>query len=126
MKRIFNLVHQQARDNAAQAVRDAPQGYCVTVGEPTRNLEQNALFHALCTDISRSGIEWAGKERSAEEWKLLLVSGHTKATKGQTDFVPGLEGEFVNLRESTAKMSKSRIASLIEYAQAFIAQKVEA
>jgi hypothetical protein len=35
--------------------------------------------------------------------------------------VPGLEGEFVNLRESTALMSKARAASLIEYALAFCA-----
>ena len=33
--------------------------------------------------------------------------------------VPGLEGEFVNLRESTALMSKARGSSLIEYSRAF-------
>jgi hypothetical protein len=36
--------------------------------------------------------------------------------------VPGLEGEFVNLRESTALMSIKRGASLIEYTQAFAAE----
>ena len=39
--------------------------------------------------------------------------------------VPGLEGEFINIRESTAAMSKARGASLIEYAQAFAAQHLE-
>ena len=33
--------------------------------------------------------------------------------------VPGLEGEFVNIRESTALMSIKRGSSLIEYATAF-------
>jgi hypothetical protein len=50
---------------------------------------------------------------------VLLVSGHTKATEGEVEFVPGLEGEFVNIRESTARMSVSRASSLIEYAIAF-------
>ena len=46
-----------------------------------RSLDQNAHFHALCGDIARSGIEWFGKPRKADEWKVLLVSGHAKATK---------------------------------------------
>jgi hypothetical protein len=55
------------------------------------------------------------------EWKLLLISGHSVATKQGAEMVPGLEGEFLNLRESTAAMSKTRIGSLIEYAEAFMA-----
>lgn len=110
------------RDRALEAVRTAPDGFVVTVAEPTRNLEQNAKFHALCSDLAKSGREWMGKRRTAEEWKLLVVSGHAVATKQGADMVPGLEGEFVNLRESTASMSKSRISSLIEYTQAWIAE----
>ena len=87
-----------------------------------RSLDQNAHFHALCVDIARSGIEWFGKPRKAEEWKVLLVSGHAKATKQEADVVPGLEGELVNLRESTARMSRARASSLIEYTLAFCAE----
>ena len=86
-----------------------------------RTLDQNAHFHALCGDIARSGIEWFGKPRKADEWKVLLVSGHAKATKQEADVVPGLEGELVNLRESTARMSRQRASSLIEYTLAFCA-----
>ena len=87
-----------------------------------RSLDQNAHFHALCGDIARSGIEWFGKPRKADEWKVLLVSGHAKATKQEADVVPGLEGELVNLRESTARMSRQRASSLIEYTLAFCAE----
>jgi hypothetical protein len=86
-----------------------------------RSLDQNAKFHALCEDIAKQKIEWAAKPRTAAEWKVLLVSGHAMATKEGAEMVPGLEGEFVNLRESTAKMSKQRSASLIEYTLAFCA-----
>jgi hypothetical protein len=87
-----------------------------------RSLDQNAKFHALVEDIAKQGTQWAGKPRTAAEWKVLLVSGHAIATKEGAEMVPGLEGEFVNLRESTAKMSKKRSASLIEYTLAFCAQ----
>lgn len=87
----------------------------------TRSTEQNRKFHALCSDVAKSGIEWAGKTRTAAEWKVLFVSGHSIATKDGAEMVPGLESEFVNLRESTATMSKARGSSLIEYTLAWCA-----
>jgi hypothetical protein len=121
---IFILAHAEARRRALAAVSAAPDGYAVTIKAPTRNLEQNAKFHAICNDLEQSKLHWFGKPRSAAEWKVLLISGHAIATKAGADVVPGLEGEFVNLRESTAIMSKARGSSLIEYAQAFCANHV--
>lgn len=121
-KKSFRLVHRTARQNALEAVRMAPDGYVVVIREPTRNLDQNAKFHALCQDLARSGMKWAGKPRTAEQWKVLLVSGHTVATGGAAEIVPGLENEFVNIRESTAHMSVARLSSLIEYALAWCTQ----
>lgn len=120
-KQTFRLAHHEARRRAMAAVADAPDGYSVTVSEPRRSLDQNARFHAICSDLARSGVQWAGKTRDAAAWKVLLVSGHATATKAGAEIVPGLEGEFVNIRESTAAMSKARGSSLIEYAQAFAA-----
>ena len=109
-----------ARRRAMQAVADAAVGQKVTIADPTRTGDQNAIFHALCGDIAKS-VEWMGKPRTAEAWKVLLVSGHAVATKEGAEVVPGLEGEFVNIRESTAAMSKARGSSLIEYTMAFAA-----
>jgi len=119
--RKFVLAHDIARARALEAVREAPAGYSVTLAEPKRNADQNAMFHAICGDIAKSGIQWAGKPRTAAQWKVLLVSGHATATKEESEMVPGLEGEFVNVRESTALMSVRRSSSLIEYAKAFCA-----
>ena len=120
-KRTFILAHDLARQNAKRAIDDAPAGYSVTIAEPRRNSDQNAKFHAICSDIAKSGMLWAGKPRNADQWKVLLVSGHAVATKEGAEMVPGIEGEFVNVRESTALMSVRRSASLIEYALAFCA-----
>ena len=122
MKRVFIVgAHPEARGRALEAVRTAQDGLSVTIAEPHSNLEQNAKFHALCSDIAKSGLPWAGKRRTADQWKVLLVSGHAVATKQGAEMTPGLEGEFVNLRESTALMSVKRSASLIEYTLAFCA-----
>ena len=115
----FVMAHEIARNRALDAVKNAPEGWHVIVKPATRTTEQNAKFHALCSDIAKSGMKWAGKDRTAAQWKVLLVSGHAIATSECAEIVPGLENEFVNLRESTALMSKKRGASLIEYTLAF-------
>lgn len=119
MKQVFRMVHAEARRRAMEAVLNAPEGYIVEVKEATRTLEQNALLHALLQDMD--GLQWFGKPRTMPEWKVLMVSGHSVATGRPVDVVPGLEGELVNIRESTAAMTKSRLSSLVEYVQAWIA-----
>lgn len=116
----FVLSHALARENAVKAVREAPEGYVVEIKEPKRSLDQSAKFHAICSDVSRQ-VEFAGKRRRPEVWKMLFISGHAVATKLGSEMVPGLEGEWCNLRESTARMSKQRMASLIEYVLAWAA-----
>jgi len=115
----FILINDKVRANALAAVAAADAGTAISIGPKTRSGSQNDKFHAICSDIANSQMKWAGKRRTLEEWKVLLVSGHTKATEGEVDFVPGIEGEFVNIRESTARMSVGRAASLITYAIAF-------
>ena len=84
---------------------------------------QKAIFHAICNDIARSGMKWAGKTRSAGIWKLLLISGHAIATEHETpETVEGFEGEAVTIRESWTTMSKERGSSLISYALAWCAE----
>lgn len=99
----------------------AAQRLRLTVQLETRTLDQNAKFHALCGDIAASKHPWMNKPRTAKQWKVLLVSGHAVATEEGAELMPGLEGEFVNLRESTALMSIKRSASLIEYTLAYMA-----
>lgn len=122
MRQSFRLVHPTARQLARAAVETAPHGYIVEVREQTRSLDQNARFHAICSDVAKFGVTWAGRARTAEQWKVLFVSAHAVATGRGSEVVPGLEGEFVNLRESTAQMGKSRASSLMEYVQAWCAE----
>lgn len=117
-KRIYRLVHDEARRRAAEDCRTAPDGWIVRVSPPTRNLEQSAKFHAICAAVSCQK-EWVGRKLSPYQWKVLFISGHAVATGYSADIVPGIEGEFANIRESSASMSKPRFSSLLEYVIAF-------
>jgi hypothetical protein len=120
-KRIWKLTGEVAKKAACREILAAQEGMVVTLAEPTRNLDQSAKFYAICGDIAKQK-PFAGQMRKPEQWKVLLVSGHAIATKQGSEMVPGLEGEWCNLRESTAQMSIKRMASLIEYALAYCAQ----
>lgn len=109
-----------SRANAVNAVSIAPEGMVVTIAQKTRSSEQNALLHKLLSEIAKRK-EFGGKKRTPEQWKLIMVSGHSIATGRAAEVVPGLEGEFLNLRESTASMSVKRLSSLVEYVQAWAA-----
>jgi hypothetical protein len=115
---ITGLNRQTLAEKAKEAVLAANDGDTVSVKPPTRNIDQNAKFHAICSDIANQ-CEYMGRRLTADQWKVLLVSGHSIATKDGADMMPGLEGEFVNLRESTARMTVKRLASLIEYSLAY-------
>jgi len=120
-KQRFILSHAMARAKAVEAVKQAPDGFHVEVKPRTRSLDQNAKFHAMCTDVSKQAT-YMGRKLTKLQWKNLFVSGHAIATELGTDIVPGLEGEFVNIRESTADMGIKRKASLIEYVTAWGAE----
>lgn len=56
-KRIFRLVHDEARRRAAAAVAQAPTGWAVVVSEPSRSLDQNAAQWPILEAFSRQ-LQW--------------------------------------------------------------------
>ena len=72
----------------------------------------------MLSDIGKQ-CEFNGKKRSIDTWKMIMVSAHKIATGEKAEMAIGLEGEVINLRESTAQMSVKRLASLIEYTTAW-------
>ena len=117
MRRTFHLVHKQARQRALEALQAAPDGYVVTIHEPTRNLEQNAALWAALSDISKQ-VEWYGQRLTPEEWKDVFT-----ASLKRQKVVPGLDGGFVVCGLSTSKMGKIEFSQLLDLAYAFGAEK---
>lgn len=83
------------------------------LGRRRRNLEQNKKMWAVLTDIAKQ-VEWYGRYLKKEDWKAILSA----SLKGQ-QAVPGIDGGFVVLGESTSRMPKKEFSDLIELAHAF-------
>jgi hypothetical protein len=113
----FVLSHDSARANAIEAIKTAPQGYCVSIKAPTRSLEQNSLMWSVLNDIARQ-VEWYGEKLTSEDWKTMLTAS-VKKQKTR----PGIDGGFVVMGTSTSKMAVSEMTELIELAYAFGADK---
>ena len=85
-----------------------------------RSAEQNALFHAVCGDLSKQ-MPWAGHNIDTEGWKRLLVDAWARAErKSQGHIVPSLDGlSVVALGIQTRRLSVGDMADLIEFATCF-------
>ena len=88
----------------------------MTVSEPTRNLEQNALLWSILGEIAAQ-VVWHGQKLSADDWKNVLSSSLKKQR-----VIPGIDGGFVVMGQSTSRMSKAEFSELCELALAFGAQ----
>ena len=113
-KRILTLTGPLARQAACRYISEAPDGYVVTIAEPTRNLEQNAKMWPMLHELAEQ-TDWHGSKLNPDEWKDLLSAGLV-----QSKVVPNLTGNgFVILGQRTSKLSKAEFSALIELIYAF-------
>lgn len=124
MKKVFIMAHAEARRRAIQAVQDAPEGYAVTIAEPTRSLEQNSaqwpILQAFADQLQwpvNGKLEWL----SAEEWKDILSAAFQRES---VRLAAGLDGGMVMLGQRTSKFSKRQFSEFIEFLNATAAARV--
>jgi len=122
-RQTFKLIHAAARHGAVEAVKRAPDGYVCEVRPAKRSLDQNARFHAMLSDIAKSGAEVCGAARDQDDLKVIFVSAWQKVTKRPGEVVMGIEGEPVQLRRSTTSLSVKEMADLITYVDAWAASR---
>jgi hypothetical protein len=89
-------------------------------GKPDkRSLRENALLHAMITHIAKTH-EWAGKQRTADVWKRLLVASWCRANGEQIELLPALDGNgFDIVYRKTSQLTVAECASLIEWIYAW-------
>jgi hypothetical protein len=88
----------------------------LTVCEETRSLEQNRKCWAMLSEVSEQ-VNWHGQNLSAEDWKHVFTASLKKQRA-----VPGIDGGFVVLGQSTSKMTIAEMSELIELMHAFGAE----
>ncbi len=119
---MFRLVRQAARENAIEAIKQAPDGWVVRVTEPTRNLEQNALLHAELHELAQTK-QWCRMTLDVDQWKRLMTSAWLRATGQGAIYVQALDGLGMDvLYKRTSTMTKAEMSELIEYVKAWKAE----
>lgn len=88
----------------------------LSVKRETRSSEQNARMWAMLEDVA-SQVVWHGRKLLKEDWKHIF-----SAALKQQDAVPGINGGFVVLGQSTSKMTVAQMGELMELIEAFGAQ----
>jgi hypothetical protein len=115
--------HPQSRGNAIEAVRTAPDGAAVTIGDPTRSLEQNAAQWPILEAFSDQ-LEWPVNGRmtkmAAEDWKDLLTAAFRQEL---ARVAPGLDGGMVLLGARTSKFTKKEFSDWLEFLHSVAADR---
>ncbi|RKO74375.1 recombination protein NinB [Pectobacterium parmentieri] len=120
MKQVYHLIDQSRKNNAISFIQQLPidtqKPLVVTIQERTRNLEQNARLWATLRDISEQ-VVWYGRKMDSECWKHVFTAALTRQ-----ETVPGIDGGFVVLGQSTSRMTVREMSALIELMNAFGAE----
>ena len=120
---LFVMAHATARARALECVRNCPDGYIVQISPPRRGSAQNALLHALLSDISGS-VEWAGRLRDVETWKRLMTAAWLRARGESVEVLPALDGHGVDcVFRRTSTLTRAECAELVDYVQAWAAER---
>jgi hypothetical protein len=85
----------------------------------TRNKQQNALLHAVLTDISKQ-VKWHGQLLDVVTWKRLCTAAWLREKNEQPQLIPALDGKgFDIIFERTSKLSVKDCADLCTWCIAF-------
>lgn len=92
------------------------------VRQETRSDAQNRLLHAWIGEIAKT-CEWAGRRRSPETWKRLLVAAWLRARGESVEVLPALDGHGIDIVwRPTHTLTRAECAELSEFVMAWAAE----
>lgn len=119
-KKFFCLSHTQARQNAAQAVMQAPDGWFAVIRGPDRTLEQNNAQWPYLEAFSKQKqlcingeLVWA----TPEDWKDVLTGVYSGESR-----MAAFDGRVIMLPQRTSRMGKKVFSDWMEFLVAMAAQ----
>lgn len=119
-KQTYLIRDNRIRQNCIEAIQNLPTNtdrpLQIIIQEDTRSLAQNRMLWACLRDVSQQ-VVWYGKRLDSDSWKNIFSA----SLKGQ-ETVPGINGGFVVLGQSTSKMRVSEMRDLITLIHAFGAE----
>lgn len=120
MKQTYIMAHDLARLRAIQAVKDAPEGYAVTVGEPTRTLDQNAAQWPYLAGFAAQKqlcINGVMQFVTVDDWKDVLTGCYHGETR-----MAAFDGKVIMLPQRTSQMGKRVFSDWMSFLVAMAAQ----
>lgn len=102
---------------AAKAMLTAGHRMVLELRPEKRSDAQNRRLWAMLSDISKQ-VNWYGHRLTDEEWKHVF-----SAAMHKQKVVPGLDGGFVVLGQSTSRMTKAEMSEMQELMAAFGAER---
>jgi hypothetical protein len=88
-----------------------------------RTTPQNARLHAMLTNLSKHA-EWHGQKLPMEVWKRLCMAAWMREERQSPQLIPSLDGHGVDIvYEHTSKLSKDQCGRLMEWIEAFAAER---
>lgn len=123
MKKIYRLVHPQARELAQEYIRNAPDGHIVTIAEPSRTLDQNAAQWPLLQALEKQS-EWpvngVMQKITADDWKDVLTCAFRNE---QPRIAAGYNGGMVLLGQRTSRFSKREFSEWMEFLWSVVSER---
>lgn len=85
----------------------------------TRSMLQNALLHAVLTDISKQ-VKWHGQAFDVVTWKRLCMASWLREKNEQPQLIPALDGKgFDIIFERTSQLNTKDCADFCTWCIAF-------
>lgn len=121
--RYSNVLHNPQTGHAefqrawmwAKGMLVAGHKLSVDIRRATRSEAANRLLHATIAEIAEQ-LEWAGKKRTPEVWKRLLVAAWLRARGEHVEILPALDGHGVDIVfERTSQLSRAECSELQEF-----------
>ena len=114
MKKIWKITGEAAKKAVCHEVLSAPEGHVVTLGEPTRTLDQNAAQWPWLEGFAQQveiPINGASMKVDNETWKQIL----TAAFRAEQMRFAVWQGKTILLPQRTSTMGKRLFAEWLEW-----------
>jgi len=119
-KRVFKLVTDTARLMAVRELQRAPNGFVVTISEPTRSLDQNAAQWPILEAFSVQKelcVNGVMVKATADDWKDVLTGAYNGEMR-----MAAFDNKVIMLPMRTSKMGKKAFSDWLEFLNAMAAE----
>ncbi len=117
---IITLHGRREREQAQQAIRDAPDLWRVEIREPRRSDDQNRRMWAMIDDVRTQKPDWFGPGLDADDVKQIFLSSLFKELR----MARSADGDgFVPVGRRSSRLTVQQMSDLLSLIEAWCARE---